>query len=99
MITLFPRKSETMKYGLAILLVLITQLVMAQQFGGFPPSIKWKQIDSDTARVILMPGAEREAARIASIVHRMAADTTHALGKKLRKINIVLQSRTTEANG
>lgn len=70
----------------------------AQQFGGFPPSFRWKQIDTDTARIIYTPGARPEAQRIAAILHRMA-DTANQLGDKLKKINVVLHSHTTLANG
>lgn len=70
----------------------------AQQFGGFPPSYKWKQIDTDTVRVIYTPGARAEAQRIATILHRMA-DTANQLGNQTGKINVVLHSNTTLANG
>ena len=69
----------------------------AQQFGGFPPGTRWKQIDTDTARLIFSSGSEDQAQRIASIIHHMAADTT--LGKQVRKINTVLHGKTTLANG
>ena len=71
----------------------------AQNFGGFPPATKWKQINTDTARVIFSPAAQAQAARIAQLVHAMAADTPVAIGRPLRKINIVLHDKTTEANG
>src|SRR4051812_41947276 len=71
----------------------------AQQFGGFPPYTRWKQINSDTARIIFTAGAEEQAERIATLIHKAAADTPFALGNQLRKINIILQSRTTLANG
>ena len=87
------------KYCLLFTMLLLLQVAAAQQFGGFPPSTKWKQINTDTARVIFMPGAEQQASRIATLIHNAAADTAGSLGKKLRKINVVLQSRTTAANG
>src|SRR5206468_11234885 len=71
----------------------------AQQFGGFPPYTHWKQINSDTARIIFTAGVEEQAERIATLIHKAAADTPFALGSQLRKINIILQSRTTLANG
>lgn len=71
----------------------------AQNFGGFPPSVHWKQINSDTARIIFSPAAQQQAQRIAQLVHAMAADTPVAVGNKLKKINIVLHSNTTQANG
>ena len=85
---------------LVLLMLLLTgQFLSAQQFGGFPPSTHWKQINTDTARIIFTPGAEWQAQRIATLIHQAAADTPFSLGSQLRKINIVLQSRTTLANG
>lgn len=80
-------------------LFLLAGLSRAQEFGGFPPSTRWKQINTDTARVIFMPGAEDQAQRVASLLHRMAADTPVSLGGQLRKIDVVLHNRTTLANG
>lgn len=70
----------------------------AQQFGGFPPSTQWKQINTDTARVIFEPKAVGQAQRIASLLHRIAA-TENTLGGRQSKINIVLHRNTTLANG
>lgn len=87
------------QYWLFAILMITTQGLFAQQFGGFPPSTKWKQINSDTARIIFTPGAEVQARRISSLIHQVAADTPYALGNHLRKVNVVLHSRTTLANG
>jgi hypothetical protein len=70
-----------------------------QQFGAFPPSFKWRQINTDTARIIFLPQATKQAYRIATLVHKAAADTPFSMGTKLRKINIVLHNQTTLANG
>jgi hypothetical protein len=83
----------------AACLLIITHL-SAQRFGGTPPSIKWKQIDTDTARIIFPEGLDSQAQRVASLVHYQAANTGQlALGNQLKKINIVLQNQTTVANG
>lgn len=73
--------------------------LQAQQFGAFPPSVKWKQISTDTARILFEPQAEQQAQRIAAIIHQMASQQAHPLGKDLRKINVVLHNNTTLANG
>lgn len=88
-----------MKWKWSLVLLFFFTSVRAQQFGGFPPSTRWKQIDTDTARIIFTNGADGQADRIATLVHRMARDTFQHLGDKLRKINVVLQSKTTLANG
>ena len=81
------------------LFLFLGQMASAQQFGGFPPGTRWRQINTDTARIIFTPGTEWQAERIATLIHKAAADTPFSMGKQLRKINIVLQSRTTMANG
>ena len=88
-----------MKGAILALCLGMCSIALAQNFGGFPPSTRWKQINTDTARIIYTKGAEAEAERIATLIHRQAADKTFSLGNKLRKINVVLQSRTTLANG
>lgn len=71
----------------------------SQEFGGTPPSQKWQQISTDTARIIFPAGLDSTAQRVASIVHQLAASKPVSLGDKLRKINIVLQHQTTIGNG
>ena len=82
---------------LALILVFFSSI--AQQFSGFPPSTKWKQINTDTARIIFEPSSTIQAQRIASIIHQLAAQPSNTLGNGLQKINIVLHKNTTLANG
>ncbi len=85
-------------YGTVCLLFCII-LSYGQQFGGTPPSQKWKQISTDTARVIFPVGMDSAAKRVAAIVHYLAAQQPVSLGDQLHKINIVLQNQTTVGNG
>lgn len=89
----------TSKKVFIFLLLICSGTVQAQNFGGFPAATKWKQIHTDTARVIFTEGARGQAERVATLVHKMAADTTARLGNRLRKINMVLHQNTTLANG
>ncbi|HEY0059280.1 MAG TPA: hypothetical protein VGB56_09095, partial [Flavisolibacter sp.] len=82
---------------IAIYVLMWTSATQAQQFGAFPPNTKWKQINTDTARIIYAPSAELQAQKVAGLVHRMAQTDTSAYG--FQKINIVLHNRTTLANG
>src|SRR5882757_330505 len=77
---------------------LISYCSFSQRFGGNPPSLKWKQINTDTARIIFPAGLDSQAQRVSSLVHYLAAQKLVALGDKLYKINIVLQNQTTIAN-
>ncbi len=79
--------------------LLVTGSAISQQFGGNPPSQKWKQINTDTVRIIFPTGADSQANRAAAIVHYLAAHQPIPLGDRLKKINIVLQDQTTVANG
>ncbi|MBL7761953.1 MAG: hypothetical protein JNL23_00880, partial [Chitinophagaceae bacterium] len=89
-----------MKRWVAFLIGVISVVnVFAQQFGGIPPAIKWKQINTDTARIIYSAGSDSAAQRIATLIHQIALLKPASLGNKLRKINIVLQNQTTIANG
>ncbi|RYZ00801.1 MAG: hypothetical protein EOO11_00180 [Chitinophagaceae bacterium] len=78
--------------------LLFSGTLAAQQFGGFPPSTRWQQIDTDTARVIFAAPAAPQAQRVASILHRLAAAPS-GLGTAQKKISVVLQGNTTLANG
>ncbi len=71
----------------------------AQQFGGNPPSLKWNQINTDTARIIFPVGLEEQAKDVARLIHDLARTTQYSIGDRLRKINIVLQNQTTISNG
>ena len=87
------------KHLFCVCFVLSSLPAFTQQFGGNPPSLKWKQINSDTARVIFPEGMDSTANRVASIVHWLAGQKPISLGDQLKKINIVLQNQTTIPNG
>ncbi|TBR19362.1 MAG: hypothetical protein EPO57_03770 [Chitinophagaceae bacterium] len=87
-----------MKKLLGGLLLIQSCSLFSQQFGGNPPSLQWKKIDTDTARIIFPVGLDSQANRIASVVHFLAAQNA-SLGSRLRKVNFLLQNQTTVANG
>ena len=87
------------KLYVTVCLLFCTTFFYGQQFGGTPPSQKWKQISTDTARVIFPVGMDSAAKRVAAVVHYLAAQQPVSLGDQLRKINIVLQNQTTVGNG
>ena len=81
------------------LILLMPGSIFSQQFGGHPPSHKWKQINTDSARIIFPVGMDSQANRISSIIHYLATEKPLSLGNQLKKINVVLQSQTTIPNG
>jgi len=86
---------------LPLLLLLLTAtatIAKAQEFGGNPPSIKWKQIDMRAAKVIFPEGLDSAGLRVANIVRRMNGAIQPTIGFKQRQISILLQNQTTIAN-
>lgn len=88
-----------MKRLFALLLLLTPQLLSAQHFGGNPPSLKWRQINTDTVRVIFPAGLEPEGQRVADIVHYLNRHARASIGDRQQKVNIVMQNQTLESNG
>ncbi|MEI9913154.1 MAG: hypothetical protein WDO71_28065 [Bacteroidota bacterium] len=93
-----------MRHILIVCSLFLSLPVFGQRFGGNPPSVKWKQLNTDTARIIFPAGLDSQAKRAASLVHYMAAQASArpgslSLGDKLHKVDIVLQNQTTMANG
>ena len=73
-----------------ILADLVALTARSQQFGGNPPSVKWKQINTDTVRIIFQTGMDSQANRAAAIVHYLANQKPVSLGEQLKKINMGL---------
>ncbi len=71
----------------------------AQEFGGNPASIHWKQINTDTVRVIFPEGYDSMAQRIATLTNYEQRTNEKMIGDKIRKISIVLQTDVTFSNG
>jgi len=80
-------------------LILFSLSTRSQPFGGNPPSLKWLQINNDTARIIFPAGLENQAADVFSIVKNLSRATLPTIGSRQRKINIIFQNQTTISNG
>ena len=88
-----------LKYShLFFLLFLFPFSIHAQNFGGSPSRIKWKQINSYKARVIFPAGLDSQANRIQNIVALLDSTTSTTIGGKTSKWNIVLHTQTTISN-
>ena len=87
------------RFLLAVVATCLATGLHAQQFGGNPPSLKWKQINTDTARIIFPTGLDSQAQQAAAIVHSLSRATLSTAGGHQRKINIVFQNQTTISNG
>lgn len=70
-----------------------------QIFGGNPPSLKWKQINTNDTRVIFPAGLNSTAERITNVIEWIKHPTETTIGSNSKKVNILLQNRTTISNG
>ncbi len=70
-----------------------------QQFGGNPPTMRWKKIDTDTVRVIFPENMDMQAQRVANIVHYLNKNYRQSIGDRQMKIDIVLQNQPVISNG
>ena len=77
----------------------MTVSLFAQQFSGTPADIRWKQIKTDTARIIYPEGEDSLAQRVAALVHYQQQRFSSTLGNSLHRINIVLRNELTYFNG
>ena len=87
-----------LKKKLFLLLLFFSSVAYAQQFGGNPPVIKWKQVNTPAARIIFPQQMDSSAERISNIISYLNRSTQNTIGTKQRKINLVLQNQTTISN-
>ncbi|MBC8034732.1 MAG: hypothetical protein H7Y03_11335 [Chitinophagaceae bacterium] len=71
----------------------------AQQFGGNPPSLRWKQINTPSARVIFPSGLDTTAGEVAAIIGYLKRNGPYSLGMEEQKVSIVLQNQGIISNG
>ncbi len=98
-INLYYKNLILLRLFVTLLFTMISLITAAQQFGGNPTSMKWKQINSDTARVIFPYGIEESAREVAETIHQLARQSHYSIGPRIRKINVVLQNQTILSNG
>ena len=72
---------------------------IAQQFGATPANTRWKQINTDTARIIYPAGQDSIAQHIAAIIRLEQQQYAGTIGNRVHKINIVLRNELTYFNG
>ncbi|BAV05245.1 hypothetical protein SAMN05421788_105298 [Filimonas lacunae] len=82
-----------------VLVLFLNEDVRAQVFGGNAASLRWKQINTDTVRIVFPEGLDSVAQRVAALTHHMQLTNSATLGGLKRKVSIVLQSGTTYSNG
>src|SRR4051794_24709142 len=86
-------------YWLLILTLLITVQGKAQTFGGTPPSVKWKSVNSVPAKIIYPPGMEAEAKQVAFLTSALSKTTLSTIGKRQMQVDIIFHNLTIVPNG
>jgi len=81
-----------------IILLFISGSLYAQQFGANPAGIRWKQINTDTVRIIFPEVLADKAQRTASIIHSIQKNYSSTIINSPKKIDIVLHNETTITN-
>jgi hypothetical protein len=72
--------------------------LLAQNFGGNPGSIRWRQVNTDAVKVVFPKGMDSAANRIATVTELLSDKYRGTLGNSHRKISIVLQPNNTLSN-
>lgn len=86
------------RLALQLLISLLPASVFAQNFGGNPPSIKWRQINNAQGRIIFPEGMDSQANRINNVNLLLSKTTAYSIGGKQHKWNILLLNQTTIPN-
>lgn len=81
--------------------LIVTGNVWCQGFllGPNPPSLKWRQIDTDKVQVIFPLNNELEGQRVANLVHYLYDSSRISIGDRAGKISIFIQNQDTRSNG
>lgn len=84
-----------------LILCINSSVVFSQIFNGdsYPPSVKWRQINTDNFQLIYPASFEDGAQKLANQLETFRVQVSRTLGKEPRKISIVLQNQTVESNG
>jgi hypothetical protein len=86
------------KLLLLILFLTLAVVLKAQQFGGNPPSVKWKQVNTPAAKVIFPTGMDSLGFRVANAIEHINKATQPTIGIRQKQVSIVLQNQTTVSN-
>lgn len=73
--------------------------IPANPIGINPPSLKWRQINTDKVQVIFPKGLESQGNRVANVVHYLWDHHNESIGDQNHKVTILLQNQTIIPNG
>jgi Tol biopolymer transport system component len=80
--------------------ILSVQLLLGQAYpiGLNPPSIHWKYIENNAAKVIFPVGINNQAQRIANIIQQLSDSSYYSLGGTKGQISVILQNQSITPN-
>ena len=84
--------------ALLLYLFCLPVYLFAQEFGGNPASLKWKQINNAKTRIIFPAGLDSQASRINNVNNLLGSNTAYSIGGRQRKWDIVLLNQTIIPN-
>ena len=73
--------------------------IPANRIGLNPPSLKWRQINTDKVQVIFPAGLENQGQRVANLTHYLWENHNTSVGDETGKVSILLQNQTAVSNG
>ncbi|MFC7523653.1 hypothetical protein ACFQRK_06880 [Parapedobacter sp. GCM10030251] len=91
----------TIRILFIFILCIHLESAFSQIFNGdpYPPSVKWRQIQTGNFQLIYPASFEEGAQKLASRLETFRIRVSQTLGKEPRKISIILQNQTVESNG
>ncbi len=87
------------KIKILILLIIVTNSVLAQNLGGHKPSINWQTIQNEKVKLIYPENLKPQAQRIADIISHIGKNNIYSVGNKSKKLDLVLQTQQVISNG
>lgn len=83
--------NTVLRSSLAVVLVMVSSIALAQRFAGNPASLKWKQVDRPGAQLIFPQQQQKNISPILARLAQADAMQVGRLGSETKKIPIVLQ--------
>lgn len=85
---------------LTLSIVFFSYGLIAQSYniGLNPPTIQWKYIENDAAKIIYQEGIYGQAARIANVIQKLNDSSYFSLGPKKEQVSIILQNQSITPN-
>ncbi len=88
-----------LKFDILLVLQIISLSVFAQNIGGFPSGVKWYSVENKHVKVIYPDSLKESAQRIANIIEHINQNNLYSVGKKSKKLDLVLQTGQVISNG